>query len=69
MPVNRSAKIVVMGVITGMAGLMFSFSPAGFSIEETVGLDLLFKLRGQRRVPPSVMVIGMDERSCVDLDL
>ena len=66
---SRSAKIVVMSVITGIAGLIFSFSPAGFGIEETIGLDLLFKLRGERNAPPNVMVIGMDERSCVDLDL
>ena len=66
---SHFAKIVVMSVITGIAGLMFSFSPAGFGIEETLGLDLLFKLRGKRRVPPNVAIVGMDERSCADLDL
>ena len=66
---SHFVRIVVMSVITGIAGLIFSFSPAGFSIEETLGLDLLFKLRGKRTVPPDVMIIGMDEGSCVDLDL
>lgn len=56
-------------MITGIAGLMFNFSPVGLGIEETIGLDLLFKLRGARKVPPQVMIIGMDNRSCVDLNL
>ncbi len=66
---NHSAKILVMSMIAGIAGLMFSFSTVGFGLEETIGLDLLFRLRGTRKVPPQVMIIGMDNQSCVDLNL
>lgn len=65
----HSVKIIVMSMITGIAGLILSFSPAGFNVEENIGLELLFKFRGERKVPSHVMIIGMDNRSCVDLNL
>ena len=43
---SRLYKAVVVGFLTGILGLGISLTPFGLDLEEALGLDLLFKLRG-----------------------
>jgi adenylate cyclase len=61
-PVRRVALIV-------LAASALLLSPAGLQLEETLGLPLLFSLRGERTPPPAVALVALDEASAVALDL
>ena len=45
-----ASKVVVLGLLTGIACLVATGLPFAFSWEEDIGLDLLFRLRGSRPV-------------------
>ena len=66
---SRLAKAAILGLLTGLLGLVMSYIPFGLDLEEDVGLSLLFKLRGVRRPPPEVIIVGIDKVSAVDLNL
>lgn len=61
-PVRRVALIVLIA-----SALLLS--PAGLRLEETLGLPLLFGLRGERAPPPAVALVALDEASVVELGL
>ena len=50
-----------MGVFVGIFGV--AFLPLTLGLEESVGLDNLFRLRGPRKVPPAVAVVTLDQIS------
>jgi adenylate cyclase len=56
---SRSAKAFIVGLITAILGGFFSIT-AGQSLETRVGLDMLFRLRGPREVPPEAVVVTLD---------
>jgi adenylate cyclase len=58
-----------LGTATGIVGLLISALPFGQNLEENVGLDWLFKLRGVRQPPPEVVVVSIDKASTDALDL
>jgi adenylate cyclase len=62
-------KAVALGLLTGLAGLAVGLTPLGFDLEESVGLDLLFRLRGERQPPPDVLVVSIDKASADRLSL
>ncbi|MEN8211949.1 MAG: adenylate/guanylate cyclase domain-containing protein [Thermodesulfobacteriota bacterium] len=62
-------KAVIIGLLTGILGLIFSFTPVGLGIEENIGLDLLFKIRGEREAPSDVIIVAMDNLSAENLNL
>ena len=66
---SRLHKAVVVGFFTGILGLVTSLAPFGLDLEEALGLDLLFKLRGQREVPAEIMIVTMDKVSSDNLNL
>jgi adenylate cyclase len=66
---SRLRKAVVVGCITGILGLVISLSPFGLDLEEALGLDLLFRLRGQREVPAEIIIVTMDKVSSNILNL
>lgn len=66
---TRPAKAFFAGFLTGLLGLGLSLFPPGQSLEEDVGLAWLFKLRGNRTLPPDVAIVTMDRVSSVNLDL
>ena len=65
----RLVRAAVLGFLVGIAGLGFSLTPFGLSLEENIGLDLLFQLRGARTPPPEVLIVGIDKVSSDRLDL
>ena len=66
---SRLHKAVVVGFFTGILGLVISLAPIGLDLEEVLGLDLLFKLRGQKEVPAEIIIVTMDKISSDNLKL
>lgn len=62
-------KGVVLGTVTAIVGLLLSALPFGLDLEESVGLDWLFKLRGVRQPPSEVVVVSIDKASAGAFDL
>lgn len=58
-----------MGFSTGIVGLVVCFMPFGLDLEENIGLDLLFKLRGVRQPPSDVIIVSLDKASSEHLTL
>ena len=58
---SRFKKAVCMGVFTGLLGM--ALLPLTLGLEESLGLDSLFRLRGARDVPPAVAVVTLDRLS------
>ena len=58
-------RTAVASMVVGAFGMMISLTPFGMEIEENMGLHLLFKIRGKRRVPPDVIIITLDKASVI----
>ncbi|WNM58602.1 CHASE2 domain-containing protein [Candidatus Nitrospira allomarina] len=56
-------KAGLFGLLIGIVGVVLSVVPLSRSIEEDVGLGLLFQLRGVRSPPTDVVVIRIDHDS------
>ena len=53
----------------GITGLGASITPFGLFLEENIGLELLFRLRGPREAPPDVLIVAVDKISSDRLNL
>ncbi|HWP35441.1 MAG TPA: CHASE2 domain-containing protein, partial [Thermodesulfobacteriota bacterium] len=62
-------QAVLLGAATALAGLVASLLPAGAALEESLGLKVLFALRGARPAPAEVLLVGIDKRSAEALGL
>jgi adenylate cyclase len=60
---RRAGRLIAAVVAFIMIGLFLGFVAVLFHLEERVGLDLLFLMRGARQPPPEVMVLGIDQES------
>lgn len=60
---NTLGKGLSTGLIIGLLGIIFSFSPLGLSIEEDLGLYWLFHQRGILDSPSQVAVVSIDKSS------
>ncbi len=56
-------------LLTGILGALFCQTPAGFNLEEDVGLTWLFQLRGELPPPADVIIISLDQASVEILHL
>ena len=56
-------KAALFGLLIGMVGVALSIVPLSRSVEEDVGLGLLFQLRGVRPPPGDLVIIGIDHDS------
>ena len=61
-------KGLALGTAIGIVGLLISALPFGQNLEENVGLDWLFKLRGVRQPPAEVVVVSIDKASADALE-
>jgi len=66
---SRFYKAAILGILIALTGIGFAMLSFGFELEETVGLHLLFKLRGVRRPPSDVAVVSIDKTSADHLKL
>lgn len=62
-------KACLFGLLIGLVGVVLSVVPPSESVEEDVGLGLLFKLRGVRSPPPDVVVVSIDHDSSEHLNV
>lgn len=69
MQISRLKKAFLLGCIVALCGLIVTILPVGSIIEEDIGLDILFKLRGARKAPKEVVVIAIDKSSADNLNL
>jgi len=60
---SRLSKAVILSFLTGIVGLAVSHLPFGIDLEENVGLDLLFNLRGTSQPPSDIFVVSIDQKS------
>jgi adenylate cyclase len=61
------ARIIVVGFLTAAIGMLSYLLPLGFELEEDLGLDLMFTLRGPRPAPPEVVIVTIDKVSAARL--
>jgi adenylate cyclase len=66
---TRQGKALLLGILTGLLGVVISSLPAMHALEESTGLDLLFKLRGSRTPPADVVIVSIDRLSAQALEL
>lgn len=59
----RLFKGSILGLAIGILGLIIGMSSLGLTIEERIGLDLLFTLRGAKKPPSDVVIISLDKQS------
>jgi len=64
---SRWSKAIIIGLLTSFLGL--GLLPFGHQLEENVGVDLLFRLRGARKAPSDVLIVSMDKVSAAHLNL
>jgi HD-GYP domain-containing protein (c-di-GMP phosphodiesterase class II) len=67
--ISRLSKALILGFSTGMVGLVVCLMPFALDLEENIGLDLLFRLRGVRQPPSDVIVVSVDKTSADSLNL
>ncbi len=63
------ARPVAIGALAALAGVLFAAMPLGPRLEESIGLPLLFRLRGSRPPPPDVLVVAIDRPAAEALGL
>ncbi len=66
---SRLYKAIILGCLTGIVGLLIGIFPFGFHLEEDIGLDALFTLRGTRPSPSDVVVVTIDGKSAEALSV
>jgi adenylate cyclase len=66
---SRLYKAIILGCLTGIVGLLIGILPFGFHLEEDIGLDALFTLRGTRPSPSDVVVVTIDGKSAEALSV
>ena len=66
---RRCTKSIVAGVVTGVVGVVLELTPLGAGFEKDVGLNWLFNVRGSIKPPSDVVVVNIDARTGVYLDL
>lgn len=66
---HRAFKAIIMGLLTGILGVLVTLIPLGHRLEENVGLDFLFKRRKTRPIQSEAVIVTMDKASCDLLSL
>lgn len=65
----RLSKAIIVSLLIGALGVIAILTPMGFDLEENIGLDLLFRLRGVRKPPSDVIIVSLDKASADNLKL
>lgn len=66
--VRRARVAVVVGLVS-LAGVVGVFAPPVHRLEESLGLGLLFRVRGPRRPPADVVIVSIDAEVARRLNL
>ncbi len=62
-------KSMFLGLVTAILGVLVGITPFGLTVEEEMGLQWLFTLRGTRSPPADVVIIATDRQSAFDLNV
>ena len=57
----RHLRTLGIGLLLGLSGILIYALPVGSAWEEDTGLEMLFKLRGQRPAPSDVVVVAISD--------
>lgn len=68
-PQHSWRNATILALIVALLGATIGLSPWGFALEESLGLDTLFRLRGARPPPPEVAIVALDREAAADLGL
>lgn len=60
---HRSVKAINLGIVTALLGAFVYFFLFGYELEENLGLDTLFKIRGSISAPEDSVVIAINKES------
>lgn len=60
---QRLFKAISLGIVTALLGAFVYFFLSGFELEESIGLDALFKARGPIKPPVDSVVVAIDKIS------
>ncbi|MGD9082827.1 MAG: adenylate/guanylate cyclase domain-containing protein [Desulfobacterales bacterium] len=66
---SRLSKAIIICLLFGILGVLASVVPTGLDLEENLGLNLLFRLRGVREPPSDVIIVSLDKVSTDNLHL
>lgn len=66
---RRMTKGLAVGLITGLAGVLFGLTNWGGTFERSVGLSWLFNMRGPVAAPPDVAVVAINGQTGDQLGL
>ena len=59
----RLSKVIIICLLFGILGVIASLVPMVLDLEENLGLNLLFRLRGVREPPSDVIIVSLDQVS------
>lgn len=65
----RLFKAIILGSIVWIVGVIITVLPFGHTLDENMGLGLLFKLRGEKQTSPDVAIVSIDKESSEHLNL
>ena len=60
---SRYSKAAILGLATGIAGVLAGLTPFWIALGESLDLELLFHMRGSRPPPGEVLVVSIDKAS------
>lgn len=66
---RRLLQALLAGLLLAIASTCFFYTQYGQEIEESLGLPLLYRLRGPRRPPANVVIVNIDDNSSHKLGL
>ncbi|HET6490389.1 MAG TPA: adenylate/guanylate cyclase domain-containing protein [Syntrophales bacterium] len=67
--IARHSRAVLFGCVIGILGIVASMLSLVDEYDQSIGLDLLFSMRGPRPAPPEVVIITLDRASALRLDI
>jgi len=68
-PVSTLTSWVIACLVICLTGVLMELSQVGFNVEEELGLNWLFQIRGVRPQPEPVVVVSTDRQSAYKLGL
>jgi signal transduction histidine kinase len=69
MQMSDLRRVTLLSAFVRLLGMAIMLLPAGYNLEEGLGLSLLFGLRGEITAPKDVVIVAIDEASAMDLQL
>jgi adenylate cyclase len=66
---RRSCIAALLSFLAGLFGTILSFTSSGAYLEEELGLNFLFRLRGPQKPPAEVVIVTIDKASTEYLQL